>query len=725
MTTPLRFCLVLHNHQPVGNFDFVFEQAYQQSYLPFLDVFEPFSDLRISLHTSGPLMEWLDRHHPEYLDRLVPLVAAGRVEILGGPFYEPILTMIPATDRRGQIEAYSRWLEQRLGAEVHGMWVPERVWEAFLTSSLADAGIGYTVLDDFHFRCAGLNESDLDGYYLTEDEGRILRIFPGSERLRYLIPFGAPEETRDYLGLIHSRRPGAVVVFADDGEKFGTWPKTFDHVYRNGWLERFFHMLQENRHWIETVTLGEATRQTEPRGRIYLPDASYREMTEWALPVERQRELESLEREFSDHPRWQELRSFVRGGFWRNFKVKYPESNWMYAKMMEVSRRCEALREPHHPDARAARQALYRGQCNCAYWHGAFGGIYLPHLRHAVYRELIEAENRIEEAEGGRSSAVEVRVDDFDFDGCREVKLYNNRLAAYVAPARGGTLYELDIRDARHNVLATLARRPEAYHEQVKQGASGPTDEVASIHDLVVFKQEGLDRCLYYDSQPRTSLVDHFFAPGEANPDRLLAVEVTERGDFAQCCYEATTRRNPDHLQIQMKAQGTVDGHPVTITKGLALRSGSAVLEVAYLLEQLPAGCEWDFAVEWNFSGLPANADGRYFFDEHRQSIGQLGSRLQLEDQTSLGLADEWLGLAFTMRMNRPTGFWTFPVETVSHSEGGFELVHQSVVVLPHWRIRPDAEGRWSVTFEVECLSTQSDNSAETTSSERPATASL
>jgi len=114
---PLRLCLVLHNHQPVGNFGGVFEQAYQDSYLPFLDLFESYpAELRISLHTSGPLMEWLDEHHADYVDRLARLVASGRIEIIGGPFYEPILTMIPSRDRIGQIETYTAWLENRLGA---------------------------------------------------------------------------------------------------------------------------------------------------------------------------------------------------------------------------------------------------------------------------------------------------------------------------------------------------------------------------------------------------------------------------------------------------------------------------------------------------------------------------------------------------------------------------------------------------------------------------------
>jgi hypothetical protein len=116
-------------------------------------------------------------------------------EIIGGAFYEPILAMISSRDRVGQIQSYTRWLEDRLGATVRGMWVPERVWEQSFTRDLADAAIEYTVLDDFHFKNAGLTESQLFGRYLTEDDGRVLSVFPGSEQLRYWIPFADPQET--------------------------------------------------------------------------------------------------------------------------------------------------------------------------------------------------------------------------------------------------------------------------------------------------------------------------------------------------------------------------------------------------------------------------------------------------------------------------------------------------------------------------------------------------
>ena len=118
MSQMIRFVLALHNHQPIGNFTGVMEQAYQESYRPFLDVFERYPTLKIALHTSGSLMEWLASAHPEYLDRLAELVAAGKVEIIGGAYYEPILAMIPRRDRIGQIRAYTHWLEQRLDAKI-------------------------------------------------------------------------------------------------------------------------------------------------------------------------------------------------------------------------------------------------------------------------------------------------------------------------------------------------------------------------------------------------------------------------------------------------------------------------------------------------------------------------------------------------------------------------------------------------------------------------------
>src|ERR1700687_4230369 len=95
MTTTQRnsihFGLVLHNHQPVGNFPWVFQQVYQESYLPMIEALERYPRVRLSLHYTGSLLDWLEEAHPEFLQRIAALVLRGQVEIVGGGYYEPIL----------------------------------------------------------------------------------------------------------------------------------------------------------------------------------------------------------------------------------------------------------------------------------------------------------------------------------------------------------------------------------------------------------------------------------------------------------------------------------------------------------------------------------------------------------------------------------------------------------------------------------------------------------
>jgi alpha-amylase len=705
----VQLCLVLHNHQPVGNFDGVFEEAYQDSYLPFLDVFEPFTDLNISLHTSGPLMKWLEKAHPEYLSRVAQLVSQGRIEIIGGAFYEPILTMIPVRDRVGQISRFSDWLQQRVCEKVNGMWMPERVWESSLTSAISEAGISYTVLDDFHFRRAGLKDEELSGYFIVEDEGKIARVFPGSERLRYLLPFHQPQDTIDYCRQWAEKSPGAVLVFGDDGEKFGTWPNTKELVYDRGWLKDLFQALTDNRDWLATTTLNHAVNTTPPRGKIYLPDASYREMTEWALPVNRQIEHDQLVHELEGHPREKMIESFLSGGFWRNFKVKYPETNHMYARMMYVSGLLKKATEQGIDAAvlASAEDHLYQGQCNCSYWHGAFGGIYLPHLRNAVYQHLLIADRLLEKGMGRPEHWIEATTDDFNFDGRPEIRLGNEQITTWISPDVGGTIYELDLLNIGHNLGATIQRRPELYHNKVRQGETSNDGEAASIHDQIIFKQEGLDERLQYDPRLRGNMIDHFWDEDVAVND-LMTCQAMERGDFADGKYSAKIRSKPQRVQVMLTREGNAWGVPLKITKGVTQTAGSSAVEIAYMIEGLPQDRSMHFGVEFNFAGLPDNQKDRFFTDGDGNNLGQMQTVMNCEDTNQINLTDQWLGVDIGVSFDQPGGIFTYPVQSVSQSESGFEGVHQAVCVQPHWLVRGDEQGRWSVKMTLD-LQTNAD----------------
>lgn len=708
MTAKVNFAFALHNHQPVGNFDKVIESAFRNAYQPFLDVLERHPSIRIGLHVSGCLLEWLETHHPEYIERLRRIVAEGRIELIGGGFFEPIFPMLPERDRVGQIRAFSKYLKSHFGAVPIGMWLPERVWEQALVKSFVDAGARYTVLDDFHFKCAGLQGHELGGYYVTEDEGRVFCVFPISEELRYAIPFKEPERTLDVLRRFARPDASALVVYADDGEKFGVWPKTKKHVYDNGWLERFFSVIEANMDWVNLVTFSEALQQLKPVGKIYLPDCSYREMTEWALPTSAQEARDGLLEELRREGRLERYAPFLRGGIWRNFRSKYRESNLMCAKMWHVSNLVADV-PTSKKEAAAARMDLYRGQCNCGYWHGVFGGLYLPHLRDTIYRRLISAETLAIRAKHGKKAPLRSEEQDLDMDGHKEVFVSNGLLNCYLAPARGGHMFEFDIVQKRFNAMNTLTRRREAYHNKVKTArVISDIDQVETIHNLVLAKQPGLEAALQYDWYERESLVDHFIA-AETTLQQFSEARYSEEGDFVNGQYSLNLDCDRNSVSAILQRRGHVARvgayWPVVIEKSVKLSRNVPAIEVRYRLyneADNPLQCR--FGIEFNFSMLAADSGDRYCYwrrppnpprhsksgtsvQTDRQHTSLLNTHNDIEATALFGIVDRWQKLEIELRFKQQVRVWTFPIQTVSQSEAGFELVYQSTAVMPIWTL--------------------------------------
>ncbi len=335
--------LVLHNHQPVGNFGFVFEDNYRAAYEPMLAALERHPGVRLGLHYTGPLLDWFKAHRPEALERLRALVERGQVEVLGGGYYEPVLASLPETDRVGQLTRMADEVETLVGRRPVGAWLAERVWEPDVPTSLARAGYAYTIVDDAHFRAAAIPAERHWGSYSTDDQGHRVIVFGSEQGLRYRIPFRPVEEVIDYLRE-HATEDGELVgMMGDDGEKFGTWPGTWELCHGTGeWVERFFTALETHAAWLTLLQPAEALRRHPPIGRVYLPTGSYAEMGEWSLPVEARREFSHLLHEAVAHER-PEAR-WMRGGFWRSFQVNYREINDLHKQMLRVSRKVDALR---------------------------------------------------------------------------------------------------------------------------------------------------------------------------------------------------------------------------------------------------------------------------------------------------------------------------------------------------------------------------------------------
>jgi alpha-amylase len=706
-TKTVNFVLAVHNHQPVGNFESVFRKAYELAYLPFIKMLEAHPKIRVSIHNSGPLWEFFDEHAPEYVETVKKLVARGQLELIGCAFYEPILVALSDRDRAGQIRMAREYVQKKFGSSPRGFWLAERVWEQSLAGTLAENGVEYTLVDDTHFKAAGLDEKDLKGYFITEDRGKVLKIFPISKALRYAIPFGVVEKTVEHLRSFATEDGGNVVVYGDDGEKFGLWPETHKHVYTDGWLERFFGTLESNLDWINLRLMGEAADSTPPAGKVYMPDSSYFEMNAWALPARKISLFEAAAAFLESSGRFAQAGAFLKGGMWRYFRIKYPEVNRLYSKMMHVSDIVASI--PENSNAGTdARRALYRGQGNDPYWHGVFGGFYLPHLREAANSNLVEAE-RLARAASPMKSPADAEEKDFDFDGRPEVYLCNSEVSCYVKPSLGGQVYELDVFSKNTNILNTVTRRYEAYHDKVREAVErrkrNPGAGIETIHSIVRAKQDGLDGMLKYDWYDRRGAIDHFFG-NSLSLDGFAASTFPEDGDFVQSAYSYKVLRDKAGVEVEMDRTGCVKiggrAVPIRILKTVSIRGGERAVGVGYRITNLgERTAEIAFGSEWNFAMLGGDAPEFHYRSENRQNLGKLASSGEIKNINWFGICDWWRKFALAVRVSEPADFLYFPVTTVSQAEDGFEGLYQNSCVCPVWKKPVAAGASWDVKLDV------------------------
>ncbi len=638
------FLFAVHNHQPVGNFSPIFKAAFADCYRPLLEGLAAHPSFKFALHFSGPLWEYMEKHERGCWDIVRELAGRGQVELLGGGFYEPILSVIPEADRIGQVRMMSDFLGQSFGRRPRGLWLTERVWEPGLPGSLAAAGIEYTLLDEEHFHYAGVR--DLATTYVTEDAGRTLRVFPIDKTLRYYIPFHPLEDIDRYLGSV--RDAGGTAILGDDGEKFGLWPGTHKWVYQDGWLRRFLAFVEDRE--IRMVSFSEFMDSHPPAGRVYLPPASYEEMMEWVLEPDAQAAYEKAKAAAGP-----DARRFLRGGFFRDFFLKYPEANALHKRMIMIS---EAVR-----GAGASGEAvrdLYKGQCNDAYWHGVFGGLYLPHLREAAYHHLLEAEKATPDPEGWKAL-------DYDCDGRDELVFRDRSFGLLVKPAAGGALIEIDYRPWSRNLSDVLGRRREAYHRAPSETPQGGEGAGRSIHELGKTLPPEAAELMRYDRYSRSSLIDHFFSGG-TTPEDFRRGGFEELGDFVDGAFsfDASGR------ELRMERRGSVRAGeqrvPVAVRKTIAC--GAGALRVDIEIENLSGtALALIYGSEWNLLAFP----------HELELLGPQGAALY--------------GGALVLEPTAASEVWSFALRTLSQSEGGFDIIHQGYCLCPVWSMAWSGKG--------------------------------
>jgi len=647
----LKLIFAAHCHQPLGNVDDVAQDACDRAYLPFLEVLAAHPDIRINLHYSGSLLEWLDKNRPDVLEALTS--HANQIEWMGGAFYDPILPSIPTKDALAHIALLTAFLKDRFDRAPRGLWLAERVWDPSLPSLLREAGMEYTLLDDFAFQHAGYPPDSLGGSFITDHLGNTLTIFPIAQDLRNAVPGADPKDVVALLRDRHDQDQDALAVIADDGEKFGLWPNSPARVYAPGnWLDGFFTLV-ESADWLETTTF-ESYLDDHPTDRqVAIPPASYREMSEWSLSAETVRGATGPGSREGEPTDWVRMEAFLRGGWWPNFLIKYPEAAMLYRKMLRVSTHVASTK-----GAEEAHRELLKAQGNDPYRHGVSGGLYSPHLRAVANRHLITAQTMIDANHHRGRAWAYLRHLDWDADGREEIEVELPDQSWVVDPAEGGCLLYFDDKPSRWSISDVVARTHEPYH--------------VDLADTPV-----------YDRRPRRWLVDHLLP--ETTTVVSFSAETYEEllplGDTAYAVEEATEGRGSAQIvmtALEGKVHKTIEGEDRRLQIGYQV----AGLSGGRFGPELPVSV-WEGAGEIRVDG------GKW--QKVDQPLAMSGHRFRLRHS---GIETYLLVV-----LRQPGSMFSVPIRTVVRRDAGLTSILQGVVLWPHWSTSGD--GNYEMTIEV------------------------
>jgi alpha-amylase len=653
---------VWHHHQPVGNLEQVIEETVGRSYVPLLEALEGAPSIRATLHYSGPVLEWLRHRRPEFLARLKALAASGRVEILSGGFYEPVLTDSEIEDRTAQIVRLNSWLQAELGVSPKGVWLAEGVWDPVLIRTFRQLTLGYTILEPEFFLRGGVPPAQLSGYFNTEHRGETLAVFPNDPALARLWP-GAPlDELFNHLRRMANRGEDLIFTVAQQVDRLGWVSCGGKGLPWGDYLAELFKRLSGAGDAVRTMTCGEALASYPARKLVYPPAGVPSQLGGWSLPNGMRHEFEETRHELAQRHDASRFLPFFDAGSWAGFRSRYSEANFMFKKQAQL-RKLAVLRGMQED---AVRERLLAAQCNTAYWHGAYGGIYLPHLRHAVWRSLLEAEQILRV---GQAGWFWERMD-FDSDGLEEVVVTHAASTLGIQPHYGGSVYELGWLGRGWNLGATLTRRNER-----EEGGDGSKPSVVRQME---------------DWHQRRCFQDRFFAK-KPTLDDLVLNRLTELGDFVNQPY-----------QVQEIAGNSETGKLALVRDGGLYRQNvrqPVVIRKNYQWGPQPGAVTVSYEIR-NTSTLPLDA---MFVLEHNLSLssGQKDEDVLVVEQKSHSLAGPvsskrvqqavlrsgQAGFEVVLSVSQACDLAVVPVKSLHHGAAAPEGLRQGYAVLLEWAL--------------------------------------
>ncbi|MBI3590272.1 MAG: DUF1926 domain-containing protein [Candidatus Melainabacteria bacterium] len=628
-----------------------------------IDLLNDFQTIRTSFHISGNLISYLDRNHTNFSSSIRNLLDRNQLELFSGGIYEPIFSFTPKDDRQTQLLLMNRLLNHIYGYTPFGAWITELSWEPSLALDLAKSRIQYTCLPKEYFTHSGLQENEISGYYLTEEEGRKIAVFPISHDLDSLMEQYSAEETINNLLKNNEKTTtenSSIVLFhKNEGSD----------INKLTWLRDFFEILYKKNDLVETRLFNDYFLSNKPKGRIYLPAI-------------------------------QDLQSQSNSRHWKHLLLKYHEVNLLHKKMLRVSKKINSAKEGKSrfkvikEMISQAQDLLLKGQTNNAYWDNVSGGIYTPQERHNTYANLIKAENLIDAASRHGTKWIQVYEIDYDCDGHDEIIVETETQNVYISPGLGGTILEHDFRPKNINLTNTISRKKELYHNSENQKS-----ELLQNGNLI------------YDNYSKLNSIDHFLEKGfdlkrcKSNQLHHLTKEIIHPYQVEKIKAKEETCKITLTSNIDLKLEANPQ---IELKKQISLRSGDSSLTFDYTLINKSANkIDFIFAVEFNINITPLDIHDCYFYLEgnknHKTQSPALTSDEEIKGINEISIYNRTQGMDLTFLWSKQCDLFRYPIQTISYNHKNLKNIYQGTTLFPSWHIvlEPNVPYELSIKEEI------------------------
>ena len=325
--------------------------------------------------------------------------------------------------------------------------------------------------------------------------------------------------------------------------------------------------------------------------------------------------------------------------------------------------------------------------------------MYLPHLRHAIYKSLIDAENVLD---SGSKPIISKDIIDFDKDGQNEAILSNKNINVYVKPSCGGAITEIDFKPVSYNLTDVLTRRFEAYHKKVDVSIIKNVDEKAEpIKGTYYTKELGLEKYLKYDWYNRNSLIDHFFH-NDTNLEKYSNCEYGEVGDFVNQPYKLEIASGKKNENITLKRNGFLwlpSGLiPAEVQKTISINE--QIINIQYqIVNNYEKDWEFWYGCEFNFGFSNPEDDNCFYMAGAKKE--RFSAKTSFDTIKSFAMNDIYNNLALKMDVSDSFDFWVFPIWTISLSDGGFEKTYQGSSVTINRKLNLKPKEKYNFTLKI------------------------